>query len=130
MTTPRKIPFKPYSPKQAMLLPPSLDEMVAANHPVRVVDRVVDQTDIHPLISTYKGFRRFMLRGRQKVEIETGLIALAPNFILRRPLFILSFAQHLSSDNIRIPRWENPRAGTCILSCIFIYYRNMPVSFS
>lgn len=55
MTTPRKIPFKSYSPKQAMLLPPSLDEMVPANHPVRVVDRVVDQIDIHPLIRTYKG---------------------------------------------------------------------------
>lgn len=55
MTTPRKIPFKSYSPKQAMLLPPSLDEMVPANHPVRIVDRVIDQIDIHPLISTYKG---------------------------------------------------------------------------
>lgn len=55
MTTPRKIPFKSYSPKQAMLLPPSLEEMVRANHPVRVVDRVIDQIDIHPLISTYKG---------------------------------------------------------------------------
>jgi transposase len=55
MTTPRKIPFKPYSPKQAMLLPPSLDEMVPANHPVRVVDRVIDQIDIQPLIKTYKG---------------------------------------------------------------------------
>jgi len=55
MTTPRKIPFKTYSPKQAMLLPPSLDEMIPANDPVRVVDRVVDQIDIHPLISTFKG---------------------------------------------------------------------------
>jgi len=38
-----------------MLLPPSLDEMVPANHPVRVVDRVIDQIDIQPLIKTYKG---------------------------------------------------------------------------
>jgi transposase len=55
MTTPRKIPFKPYSPNQAMLLPPSLDEMIPMNHPVRVVNRVVDQIDICPLIQTYKG---------------------------------------------------------------------------
>ena len=41
--------------KQAMLLPPSLDEMVSANDPVMVVDRVIDQIDIRPLISTYKG---------------------------------------------------------------------------
>ena len=53
--TRRKIPFKSYSPKQAMSLPPSLEEMVPVNHPVRVVDRVIDQIDIHPLISTYKG---------------------------------------------------------------------------
>lgn len=38
-----------------MLLPPSLEEMIPTNHPVRVVDRVIDQIDIHPLISTYKG---------------------------------------------------------------------------
>lgn len=38
-----------------MLLPPSLDEMVPVNHPVRIVDRVIDQIDIHSLISTYKG---------------------------------------------------------------------------
>jgi len=30
-------------------------------------------------IKQNKGFRRFMLRGKQKVEIETGLIALAHN---------------------------------------------------
>jgi transposase len=38
-----------------MLLPPSLEEMVPVNHPVWVVDRVIDQIDIHPLISTNKG---------------------------------------------------------------------------
>jgi hypothetical protein len=30
-------------------------------------------------IKQNKGFRRFMLRGKEKVEIETGLIALAHN---------------------------------------------------
>ena len=55
MTSPEKIRFKSYSPNQAMLLPPSLDEMIPSNHPVRVVNRVVDQIDIRPLIRTYKG---------------------------------------------------------------------------
>jgi transposase len=55
MRSPERIRFKPYSPNQAMLLPPSLDEMIASNHPVRVVNRVVDQIDIRPLIRTYKG---------------------------------------------------------------------------
>lgn len=55
MTSPERIRFKPYSPNQAMLLPPSLDEMIATNHPVRVVNRVINQIDIRPLIRTYKG---------------------------------------------------------------------------
>jgi transposase len=55
MTSPEKIRFKSYSPNQAMLLPPSLDEMIPSNHPVRVVNRVIDQIDILPLIRTYKG---------------------------------------------------------------------------
>ena len=61
MTTPRKIPFKTYCPKQAMLLLPSLDDMIPANDPVRVVDRVVDQIQIHLLISTY--IREAAVRG-------------------------------------------------------------------
>lgn len=38
-----------------MLLPPSLEELIEENHPVRIVDRVIDKIDIQPLIKTYKG---------------------------------------------------------------------------
>jgi len=37
-----------------MLLPPSLDELIGANHPVRVVDDVLSKIDIRPLIGQYK----------------------------------------------------------------------------
>lgn len=33
--------FKAYHQRQAMLLPPSLDELIALKHPVRVVDEVL-----------------------------------------------------------------------------------------
>lgn len=46
--------FKAYHQRQAMLLPPSLDELIVANHPVRVVDDVLSQIDIQPLIRKYK----------------------------------------------------------------------------
>jgi transposase len=46
--------FKAYHQRQAMLLPPSLDELIAANHPVRVVDDVLSKIDIKPLIREYK----------------------------------------------------------------------------
>ncbi len=46
--------FKAYHQRQAMLLPPSLDELIGANHPVRVVDEVLSKIDISPLIRQYK----------------------------------------------------------------------------
>ena len=46
--------FKAYHQRQAMLLPPSLDELIAQNHPVRIVDDVLSKIDIQPLIRKYK----------------------------------------------------------------------------
>ena len=37
-----------------MLLPPSLDELIEANHPVRVVSHVIDQIKIDVLLKQYK----------------------------------------------------------------------------
>jgi len=47
--------FKQYSQHQAFLLPPSLDELIEANHPVRVVSDVIDGIDLKPLYAQYKG---------------------------------------------------------------------------
>ena len=49
-----KVVFKTYNQEQPMLLPPSLEELIPANHPVRVVNKVIDQLDIQPLINKYK----------------------------------------------------------------------------
>ena len=49
------VAFKSYQQHQAMLLPPSLDELIAQGHPVRVVNRVLDKIDIDPLLHKYKG---------------------------------------------------------------------------
>ena len=46
--------FKAYHQRQGMLLPPSLDELIVANHPVRVVDEVLSRIDILPLVRKYK----------------------------------------------------------------------------
>lgn len=50
----QKVIFKPYQQTQVMLLPPSLDELIAANHPVRVVNEVLNKIDIEPLLRQYK----------------------------------------------------------------------------
>ena len=50
-----KVVFKPYSPNQGMLLPPSLDELIAATHPVRVINDVIDSLNLELLEKAYKG---------------------------------------------------------------------------
>ncbi len=49
------VAFKAYHQHQAMLLPPSLDELIARDHPVRIVNQVLDKIDIDPLLKKYKG---------------------------------------------------------------------------
>ncbi len=51
----REIPFKAYNQNQAMLLPPSLDELIDQNHPVRVINSVLDNLDIDKITNKYKG---------------------------------------------------------------------------
>ena len=47
--------FKPYEQQQLLLLPPSLEELIAANHPARIVNTVLNKIDSRPLLSEYCG---------------------------------------------------------------------------
>lgn len=49
------VAFKAYHQHQGMLLPPSLDELIKPDHPVRLVDEVLEKVDIDPLLKKYKG---------------------------------------------------------------------------
>lgn len=49
------IKFKEYAQNQVMLIPPTLDEMILPNHPVRIVNQVIDRIDIDPLFAKFKG---------------------------------------------------------------------------
>ena len=51
----RRVVFKRYVQNQPMLLPPSYEELVPENHPVRVVNEVVERIDISVLERSYKG---------------------------------------------------------------------------
>ena len=50
-----KVVFKDYSPNQILLLPPSLEEMISPNHPVRVVNQVVDNLNLDLILTKYEG---------------------------------------------------------------------------
>ncbi|MFO7942976.1 MAG: transposase, partial [Anaerolineales bacterium] len=47
--------FKPYTPKQALLQPPNLEEMIPEGNLVRVVDEMIERLNIEPLKRQYKG---------------------------------------------------------------------------
>lgn len=47
--------FKSYHQNQVYLFPPSLEDMIDANHPVRVVNEVIDRIDMDIIIKKYKG---------------------------------------------------------------------------
>ncbi|QQS39717.1 MAG: IS1182 family transposase [Acidobacteriota bacterium] len=47
--------FRKYDQNQPMLLPPSYDELIPENHPVRVVNEVIERIDISGIERGYKG---------------------------------------------------------------------------
>jgi len=47
--------FKAYQQNQIYLFPPNLEDLIAANHPVRVVSEVIDSIDMDIIIKKYKG---------------------------------------------------------------------------
>lgn len=50
-----KLVFKTYTPNQTMLFPSNLEELIDQHHPVRIVNRVINQINIDPLIARFKG---------------------------------------------------------------------------
>ena len=47
--------FKTYNQNQLMLIPPSLDELIKPNHPVRSINSIIEQLDLDPLLHKYEG---------------------------------------------------------------------------
>src|SRR5690606_22996216 len=102
-----KVVFKTYHQDQLSLLPLSYDDLVSKNHPVRIVNNIIDNLgrlkqkaknlllseegiahrkqrcwDVEAVFGNIKhnmNFKRFLLRGLDKVETEIGLIAMAHN---------------------------------------------------
>jgi transposase len=50
-----KLVFKDYNVNQVLLLPPSLEELIAPNHSVRVLNQVVDNLNLDPILAKYEG---------------------------------------------------------------------------
>ena len=86
-----KVTFKAYSMNQASLLPPSLEELIPEGHLVRVVNQVVDELDITPLLAKYKG---------------GGTSSYHPRMMLK--VIVYAYTQKIySSRKIEKALWEN-----------------------
>ena len=55
MSSKSKVLFKQYSPNQMMLLPPSLEELIAQSHPARIAHEVIEKIDLESLLKKFKG---------------------------------------------------------------------------
>lgn len=51
----KKVVFKQDNQNQPALFPVSFEALIPTNHPVRIVNKVIDKLDISEIISTYKG---------------------------------------------------------------------------
>ena len=49
-----KVVFKDYNPKENLLFPPNLSELIEEKYPVRLVSNIIDGLDIRSLIKNYK----------------------------------------------------------------------------
>ena len=47
--------FKPYIQNQMSLMPARLEELIPADHLVRVIDQAIEQLNLEPLLRQYKG---------------------------------------------------------------------------
>lgn len=50
-----KAVFKEFASNQAVLFPESISDRIPENHPVRLVDHVVDKLNIDRIMKAYKG---------------------------------------------------------------------------
>ncbi len=77
--------------EQPSLLPPSLEELIPEKHLVRVVNRVVEELDIKPLLAKYKG---------------GGTSSYHPKMMLK--VIVYAYTQKIySSRKIEKALWEN-----------------------
>ena len=49
-----RIKFKPYEQNQLSALPPNLEDLIPKDHPVRVVNQIIERINLDPLIKKYK----------------------------------------------------------------------------
>jgi transposase len=69
MSLKQNVPFKAITGGQALLFPPSLDDLVPENHQVRLVSNVVDRLNIDSILESYKGGGSSSFHPRMMIKV-------------------------------------------------------------
>jgi hypothetical protein len=69
------ITYKPYDQGQAYLIPPRVDELLPANHLVRLVSEVIDEMGIERLLRKHRGAGDFELAGLPPISGRARLFS-------------------------------------------------------
>lgn len=110
-----KVSFKPTFQNQLMLLPPDLNELVSADHPVRVVDRIIESLDISLLLLRYKpgGTSRYHPRMLLKVLVYAYMCNIYSSRkiedVLKRDIYFLWLSGMSKPDHNTINRFRSGR---------------------
>ncbi len=108
-----KVHFKSDISKQTLLFPSRLDQDIAPDAPVRVIDQVLDQIDITPIINLYhpKGCNAFHPRMMLKVVIYAYMNNVYScrriEELLKRDIHFIWLAGYSQPDFITINRFRN-----------------------
>lgn len=65
----KTVVFKPLTSSQSVMFPENIGDRIPDNHPVRLVDKVVDGLDLSSIISNYKGGGTSSFHPRMMVKI-------------------------------------------------------------
>lgn len=68
-----KVVFKSYTPNQLRMLPPSLEELIEKNHPVRIVNQVINKIDVDPLLKKFRGGGTSSYHPRMHLKVKLQL---------------------------------------------------------
>jgi len=100
--------FKHYNQQQTILLPYSFNDLIPEKHPVRVVDQVVESTNIQPLLKAYSkegnpGYHPKMLLKVMLYAYMTNVYSSRKiELALRENINFMWFWSQLKKENCRL----------------------------
>ena len=65
----KRIKHIPYNQKQTLLFPPSIDENIAVNDPVRLLDAIIDRLDLSSIEKLYNNRGRYTYDPRMMLKV-------------------------------------------------------------